>query len=555
VSPLDVSLVVPKEIAAALRAGTLERVGGVVRQVAGKKEVVAWLRDAAPAIRPSEPAKLLQGAAQAGKAVQGVARALQGVSAITSVLNLGATLGLGIANYRVTQQVQKQLGLNQAATQASIGQLRQEAACNQSDIQASIGHLRSGLLAVLDRVVTDQGAILVKLDADRRRDAVELLRSVDRQLRTLRGPAQDEYGRIDDKICGAAERFRSFAIASISAAVRTLEARKERSRVAVQPDEVSALTDLREVLIVADMRAGVLAVRGMFNEAAQDAEHEAGSARDLLMTIAAAFFGDGVVWGQLLDHRSEDAASFDRVGRLVQAFEQQTGGLQGVIRRLFRHVVPATGIADVDQRARETGSRSLLRAYEVAKQLNLDPKDMMGLFHDVGVNDVRNHMSLVDAEALARVQAVVHATRLWDAYAKLKVEAETFAQNGDQLKSETSERWANSAAARLGEELARSARLRRVTNDSMSAAAEFEHLVPFLDLLEGVADDIERLRGRAAEYQSMAAADTDLQTHAERFVRVEVTPELRQRFEQSDGPEQLYYTDPEAVERVLRALR
>src|SRR6478609_7431701 len=50
------------------------------------------------------------------------------------------------------------------------------------------------------------------------------------------------------------------------------------------------------------------------------------------------------------------------------------------------------------------GSMSKVRVYEVAKQLNLDPKAVVALFQQVGVNDVRNHMSSVEPEAVERVK-------------------------------------------------------------------------------------------------------------------------------------------------------
>jgi hypothetical protein len=82
-----------------------------------------------------------------------------------------------------------------------------------------------------------------------------------------------------------------------------------------------------------------------------------------------------------------------------------------------------------------------------------------------------------------------------------------------------------------------------------------ERLVTFLDLLEGVADDIERLLGRAAEYEGMAVAGADPRPQAERRVRVEVSPGLRQRLDDGDEPEQICYTDREALDRTLRAPR
>src|SRR3954462_3974134 len=50
------------------------------------------------------------------------------------------------------------------------------------------------------------------------------------------------------------------------------------------------------------------------------------------------------------------------------------------------------------------GSMSKVRVYEVAKQLNLDPKQVVTLFQSIGVTDVRNHMSSVEAEAGERLK-------------------------------------------------------------------------------------------------------------------------------------------------------
>jgi len=47
---------------------------------------------------------------------------------------------------------------------------------------------------------------------------------------------------------------------------------------------------------------------------------------------------------------------------------------------------------------------SKVRVYEVAKQLNLDPKAVVALFQAVGINEVRNHMSSVEPEAVERVK-------------------------------------------------------------------------------------------------------------------------------------------------------
>jgi translation initiation factor IF-2 len=57
---------------------------------------------------------------------------------------------------------------------------------------------------------------------------------------------------------------------------------------------------------------------------------------------------------------------------------------------------------------------SKVRVYEVAKQLNLDPKQVVGLFQAIGVAEVRNHMSSVDPEAVERVKRHLEKQRTHD---------------------------------------------------------------------------------------------------------------------------------------------
>jgi translation initiation factor IF-2 len=61
------------------------------------------------------------------------------------------------------------------------------------------------------------------------------------------------------------------------------------------------------------------------------------------------------------------------------------------------------------------GSMSVkVRVYEVAKQLNLDPKAVVGLFQAIGIPDVRNHMSSVEPEAVERVKRHLEKQRTHD---------------------------------------------------------------------------------------------------------------------------------------------
>src|SRR5271169_1975058 len=55
-----------------------------------------------------------------------------------------------------------------------------------------------------------------------------------------------------------------------------------------------------------------------------------------------------------------------------------------------------------------------VRVYEVAKQLNLDPKQVVGLFQAIGIAEVRNHMSSVDPEAVERIKRHLEKQRTHD---------------------------------------------------------------------------------------------------------------------------------------------
>jgi translation initiation factor IF-2 len=55
-----------------------------------------------------------------------------------------------------------------------------------------------------------------------------------------------------------------------------------------------------------------------------------------------------------------------------------------------------------------------VRVYEVAKQLNLDPKQVVGLFQAIGIAEVRNHMSSVEPDAIERVKRHLEKQRTHD---------------------------------------------------------------------------------------------------------------------------------------------
>jgi translation initiation factor IF-2 len=55
-----------------------------------------------------------------------------------------------------------------------------------------------------------------------------------------------------------------------------------------------------------------------------------------------------------------------------------------------------------------------VRVYEVAKELNLDPKQVVGLFQAIGIAEVRNHMSSVEPDAVERVKRHLEKQRTHD---------------------------------------------------------------------------------------------------------------------------------------------
>ncbi|HEY8073875.1 MAG TPA: translation initiation factor IF-2, partial [Labilithrix sp.] len=57
---------------------------------------------------------------------------------------------------------------------------------------------------------------------------------------------------------------------------------------------------------------------------------------------------------------------------------------------------------------------SKVRVYEVAKQLNLEPKAVVGLFQSMGVADVRNHMSSVEMETVERLKRQLDKAKTHD---------------------------------------------------------------------------------------------------------------------------------------------
>jgi translation initiation factor IF-2 len=60
------------------------------------------------------------------------------------------------------------------------------------------------------------------------------------------------------------------------------------------------------------------------------------------------------------------------------------------------------------------GSMSKVRVYEVAKQLNLEPKAVVAMFQTMGIPEVRNHMSSVDADAVERIKRQIERQKTHD---------------------------------------------------------------------------------------------------------------------------------------------
>lgn len=99
---LEVMLEVPLKIAAGLASGQLERVGGVIRKTAGKKEIVAWLREGGRMATNSDIANGFAGSFLHGKlgAASLGADVIQGL--ITAHSNYRVANSLQIIRHRLT---------------------------------------------------------------------------------------------------------------------------------------------------------------------------------------------------------------------------------------------------------------------------------------------------------------------------------------------------------------------------------------------------------------------------------------------------------------------
>jgi len=54
---------------------------------------------------------------------------------------------------------------------------------------------------------------------------------------------------------------------------------------------------------------------------------------------------------------------------------------------------------------------SKVRVYEVAKQLNMDQKSLVAAFQSMGLSEVRNHMSAVEADVVERLKRATSSAR------------------------------------------------------------------------------------------------------------------------------------------------
>ncbi|GAB4109093.1 MAG: hypothetical protein OHK0022_61490 [Roseiflexaceae bacterium] len=141
-----VSLDLPASIAAGLRSGVYERVGGLIR-MADTKQVVLWLRETGPAAISSVPALLA------------------GVGAATSILSLG----ISVAGFAVISERLSQLDARLALVQQALDRIERgvsvlydaqiRAAFAMADTAFSLGNAdnrRASALLAIDRLLVAQ---------------------------------------------------------------------------------------------------------------------------------------------------------------------------------------------------------------------------------------------------------------------------------------------------------------------------------------------------------------------------------------------------------------
>jgi len=328
----------PAEIAGRLMSGEMVRRGGVIQWAEGMPKagkVVAWLREVAP--EPSAPAEI-------GKSLLGKAgSALQLVGNVASVVNLGATVGFGIATLRKLGKMDSKLN-KLLAGQEELLAGQEKLLAGQEQIQRTLDvgfwQMATGFEQLLDGEARIEG----KIDEKFQDEVVAAVNSATEDLNVLVVPLdRGDPCRIarTEQILGRVSP--AYELLALDAEKRTAALAQSlkacvggRQKLNITSDHIVAMYRLRMACSAAVLKARVIAESGQPHQAVQFLHQQAPRVRSLLARVGAAMFAEGaLVYDDLLHHFwAANGVTAERVGRWAELFDRQAGGLPGAIRRV-----------------------------------------------------------------------------------------------------------------------------------------------------------------------------------------------------------------------------
>ncbi|MCW5790250.1 MAG: hypothetical protein KIT72_07510 [Polyangiaceae bacterium] len=349
---------VPPDIAARLITGELVRRGGVIQYAghtrnAGK--VKAWLREASPG--PSEPAEL------GGN----VGRALGLIGSVPSILNLGATVGFGVA------------------TLHKLNKLNGKVDRLQSTVDIGF-HL---MVESLGALTQNQEQLGLKLEEKLYGQVLAKLRAAAGDMEDL---AYDSPGRLE-RLVNILGRTSDVAEELISAAEAECQVLAEsfnlcssgRAKLDISTGDLEKMAKLRVAASAAAQRAYVLAELGQPSAAAKGLSAATRRLHSALLAVGKAIFQGQMVYDDLLNHFWPTVGVTPaRVGMWADRFDPETGGLEGILRELQEMAAQAgpldagPGISRLLARIFERSSpgiEAMIKACETASSSGITPID------------------------------------------------------------------------------------------------------------------------------------------------------------------------------------
>lgn len=463
---LQTAFEVPSAIAGGLATGEMVRRGGTVQWAKGTAkagEVVAWLRETE--MQPLSSAQLASGPfAKAGQL-------LQVVGSVASVLNLGATVGFGVATLRKLGRMD-----------AKLDNLVSRSDHLQETVDLGFIQMAAGF----ERLVEGQTRIEERIDEQFHHQVVGAIRSATRDLDLLVTPFPPDDERRGTRLEGILNRVSpAYEILAQDAesrvrslSRRTAECSAGRLKLDFNEADLTALLRLRMACSAAALKARIIAEAGHPNEAATFLREESERLHGGVMSLGESMFRSGLVYDDLLNsHWATRGIDPARVGRWAARFDPEAGGLEGAIRR----------IQEVAQTVEPLDSPrpDLLRHPALLAGIGIDGQPRATNFSwrttPTVSQVVRESLQLIlDKPTLDKVCQTIRE--------------------------------------------ARSPRITRIDGVDDWSHAQTANVPLVFDLLDGAWEDLDRLVGYAAEYGTMVRLRIAPSEYAERF-RVDEVPD------------------------------